>query len=476
MVSPARIAIANCGTPWSQTFSLDPFGNISKTGSITFQPTYNLATNRFQTIPGGTPTYDANGNLTYDLSHTYTWDAEGKTLAIDTVNLTYDALGRMVEQNRSGSYTEIVYSPRGGKLALMTGQTLQKAFVPLPGGTTAVYASSGLAYYRHADWLGSSRLASTPSRGLYYDVAYAPYGESYAGTGTTDLNFTGQNQDTVSGMHDFLYREYHAVQGRWISPDLAGVAAVSLTNPQTWNRYAYVMNSPVTLVDPLGLLTNCTPSHLENCGGSGSSGGTGAGGWDEFFGSVFGDSTPQPLIFLGGGKGGSGDWLAQLTKALQALANRKLNKDCSENVLGKVGLSGEQFSTALKKNPQFLNGVTSTDLMAGAILPNNLAGKIDASFQVGKWNPTVADLFSSRPGQEAVTSTVSSNFKVYVRPDSISSRNGGANADNEAMIFHEALHFAGRLSDSAIQKDFGIPVQDATSNIDDYIITNCFTL
>ena len=90
--------------------------------------------------------------------------------------LTFDALDRMVEQNRSGSYTQIVYGPGGGKLALMNGQTLSKAFVPLSGGTTAVYNAGGLAYYRHSDWLSSSRLASLPtgSNRLYYDGAYAP--------------------------------------------------------------------------------------------------------------------------------------------------------------------------------------------------------------------------------------------------------------------------------------------------------------
>jgi RHS repeat-associated protein len=162
----------------------------------------------------------------------------------------------VVEQNRSSSYTEIVYSIGGRKLALMTGQSLQKAFVSLPGGGTAVYTSSGLAYYRHADWLGSSRLASTPSRTLYFSNAYAPYGEGYTGTGTTDVNFTGQNQDTVTGLNDFMFREYAPPQGRWISPDPAGTAAVDPMNPQSWNRYAYVINNPTGLVDPLGL---CPP-------------------------------------------------------------------------------------------------------------------------------------------------------------------------------------------------------------------------
>jgi RHS repeat-associated protein len=124
-----------------------------------------------------------------------------------------------------------------------------------------VYNASGLAYYRHADWLGSSRLASTPSRTLYYDGAYAPYGESYSETGTTDRDFTGQNQDTHPGLYDFMYREYHPVSGRWSSPDPAGLAAVDLSNPQSLNRYAYVMNNPVRFVDPLGLDTG------SDCGG-----------------------------------------------------------------------------------------------------------------------------------------------------------------------------------------------------------------
>jgi RHS repeat-associated protein len=194
--------------------------------------------------------------------NTYTWDADANSISISNsvaggVGLTFDALDRMVEQNRGGSYTQIVYGPGGGKLALMNGQTLTKGFVPLSGGATAVYNASGLSYYRHSDWEGSSRLASTPTQGVYYDGAYAPYGENYAETGTTDRNFTGQNQDTISSgsypLYDFLYREYHPTWGRWVSPDPAGLGAVDPSNPQSWNRYAYVVNNPLLFTDPLGL-------------------------------------------------------------------------------------------------------------------------------------------------------------------------------------------------------------------------------
>src|SRR5207244_3032490 len=95
-----------------------------------------------------------------------------------------------------------------------------------------------------------------PSRGMYYDGAYAPYGENYAEAGTTDRNFTGMNQDTVSSgsypLYDFLMREHHPVWGRWLSPDPAGLAAANPSNPQSWNRYAYVLNNPLSSVDPSG--------------------------------------------------------------------------------------------------------------------------------------------------------------------------------------------------------------------------------
>ena len=135
----------------------------------------------------------------------------------------------------------------------MSGSTLTKAFIPLPSGAEAVYTSSGLAYYRHKDWRGSSPLATTPSRTKYYDVAYAPFGESYNPSGTTDLNFTGDNQDMFAGLFDTPNREYQPNQGRWLSPDPAGIAVVSPINPQSWNRYAYVGNNPLSLIDPDGL-------------------------------------------------------------------------------------------------------------------------------------------------------------------------------------------------------------------------------
>jgi len=246
-----RIASANCGSVWSQTFSYDAFGNLNKSGTNSFQPTYSYLTNHMTEIGSSVPSYDGNGDVTNDFLHTYSWDTYGQLVTVDGVWITRDALGRAAEEDNGGAYSQIVYAPSGAKLALMNGQTLTRAYVPLSGGSVAVYNSSGLAYYRQADWLGSSRFASTPSRTMYYDGAYAPFGESYAETGSADRSFTGMNQDTVSALYDFPAREY-GIQGRWPSPDPAGMSAVDPSDPQTWNRYAYVRNSPLALRDPTG--------------------------------------------------------------------------------------------------------------------------------------------------------------------------------------------------------------------------------
>jgi RHS repeat-associated protein len=309
----SRISQANCGTIWGQTFSYDPFGNIQKTqtaGSGTsFTPTYASSpiTNRVASVGGVSATYDANGNSLNDTFRTFTWDADGNPVTIGPVSLTYDAFDRMVEQSVSSTNSEIVYSPTGVKLALMIGATLTKAFVPLTGGATAVYNSSGLAYYRHTDHLGSSRFASTPARTLYSDTAYSPFGEPYASSGAIDNSFTGQNQDTTAGLYDFLFREQDPNQTRWTSPDPAGLASANPAYPQSWNRYTYVFNIPMEYVDPSGLFTcgsiwvTCDPPAPPDPGGpgdwGGGAGGSGGGGGCTFFG---------PGGRCGGGAGGAG--------------------------------------------------------------------------------------------------------------------------------------------------------------------------
>ncbi len=111
--------------PWSLVTSETPSPVIdisnAKSGSIAWQPGYNEATNQY-TLAG--TSYDANGNLLNDSFHTYSGDSEGNTLGIGAINLTYDALDRVVEQNpSSGTYYQIVYTPMGTKLGVYKAST-----------------------------------------------------------------------------------------------------------------------------------------------------------------------------------------------------------------------------------------------------------------------------------------------------------------------------------------------------------------
>ena len=228
------------------------------------------------------------------------------------VTATYDAFGRMVElaNGPQRALAQLVYSPADGSvLAETSAQGLVQAFAQLPGGGYALYvSSSNVYYYSHPDWLGSTRLLSTPSRGPIPTMAYAPFGEGYAGGLAGYVTFTsggyaftvnpGENQG--SGLDDFMFRRYSPGQGRWISPDPAGLAAVDPTNPQTWNRYAYVANNPLSRTDPLGLYY-CA---CEFDDGGGGGGGDPSGGDPCFlYGMDCGGQGPSGPPSLPGGGG-----------------------------------------------------------------------------------------------------------------------------------------------------------------------------
>jgi RHS repeat-associated protein len=267
----SRIASVNCinGTTnvWNQNFSYDAFGNITKSSSgpgSAWMPGYDAMTNHY--LAGSGSTYDADGNLTKDPAHSYTWDVYGNLATLDSTTLIYDALDREVEKQSGATFTEFAFGSTG-KLAIMNGQTQTKAFVALPGGTQVKYAGSAISTYRLPDWLGSLRAGSNPNRTYSWGIAFAPFGEQYAISGSPALSFTGEDgtADTVSDEYDFLARKQNPVQGRWISPDPAGVEAVNPTNPQSWNRYAYVQNSPLTFTDRSGLILDPqTPSCTES--------------------------------------------------------------------------------------------------------------------------------------------------------------------------------------------------------------------
>ncbi len=65
------------------------------------------------------------------------------------------------------------------------------------------------------------------------------------------------DEGEISDAYQADARMMQQAQGRWVSPDPAGIGAVDMTNPQSWNRYAYVLNNPLSFVDPSG--RSCVP-------------------------------------------------------------------------------------------------------------------------------------------------------------------------------------------------------------------------
>jgi RHS repeat-associated protein len=117
--------------------------------------------------------------------------------------------------------------------------------------------STNVVYYLHADHLGSTSLATTAGGGEVTNSRtwYHPYGTVRAGGSTlpTDYTFTGQRNEAGIGLMDYHARFYAPVLGRFISAD---TLVPSPGNPQSLNRYSYVLNSPLRYNDPSG---HCVP-------------------------------------------------------------------------------------------------------------------------------------------------------------------------------------------------------------------------
>jgi len=78
-----------------------------------------------------------------------------------------------------------------------------------------------------------------------------PFGEVWYQSGTNPpVVFTSYYRDSAAGLDYAVNRYYSYRIGRFMTPDpIAGF----IPDPQTLNRYPYVINDPVNLVDPLGL-------------------------------------------------------------------------------------------------------------------------------------------------------------------------------------------------------------------------------
>ncbi len=63
---------------------------------------------------------------------------------------------------------------------------------------------------------------------------------------------SGKERDTESGLDYFGARYYASSMGRFMSPDPL-LNSGKPSEPQSWNRYSYVSNNPLSRIDPTGM-------------------------------------------------------------------------------------------------------------------------------------------------------------------------------------------------------------------------------
>jgi RHS repeat-associated protein len=241
---------------WSSTtnrrFAYDPYGN--RTGmwdatsggtqiqSVVLQQSGGLPTNRLTSVTNNSVTvnysYDANGNVTND-GNTYAYDAENRIVKVNGTAATYayDSANRRVKKTVGTTTTYYIWV--GGSVIAEYGNGQ-------PQG------SGGLKFY-HADRL-STRMITNSNGVVVGTQDHLPFGEDAGTSGESEKHRIANYERDENGTDYAINRQYSNGTGRFLRPDpIDG----DLNAPQTFNRYVYVANDPINLIDPLGLQIAC---------------------------------------------------------------------------------------------------------------------------------------------------------------------------------------------------------------------------
>jgi len=281
------------------TWTYGNYGNITR---IFYYPdTWNFDVNPLTNRLQGTGyLYDAAGNMTGAPGGvTRTFDAENRMTSTNQGGLgfLYDGGGRRLRKMAGTTKIYFVYSSTGRLLVEdnWTASTT-KDHIYFNGQLIATRDQANYVRVFFKDHLGSVRsvvkvFLPTGSNdwGLDWTTVevhdYEPYGNIWStywdDPEQTSQRFTGQKRDNESGLHYFGARYYDAGptgwptqrNPRWISADSI---IARIYDPPSLNKYAYVRNDPVNLVDPDGKQFMCRnvpgdpelgiPGHIECLG------------------------------------------------------------------------------------------------------------------------------------------------------------------------------------------------------------------
>lgn len=267
---------------YSQAFTYDRWGNRNAfvVNGITLTP--SSATNRLSASNSGI-SYDAAGNQTNDTATgggARVFDAENRmttatALSGGTCAYVYDADGKRVKRNVGLSdETWMIYN-LDGELAVEyqpnASQGSPKKEYGYRAGQMLISADSTDCKWLVMDHLGSTRAVISKSGSLADTKRrdFKPFGEelaagangrttamAYEGAATTTgprEKFATYERDEDTGLDFAQARFYPVFQGRFISVDPLGLSS-RLNDPQSLNRFSYVLNRPNSFNDPTGLI------------------------------------------------------------------------------------------------------------------------------------------------------------------------------------------------------------------------------
>lgn len=157
-----------------------------------------------------------------------------------------------MRKSAAGDNTIFVYDAAGKLIEEYSGSTLQTAYVYAGSRLLSTETSSGTNYLT-SDHLGSLRVNTDQSGTVTARHDYHPFGEEIPRTGYgSDVNrkqFTGYERDEETELDFAQARMYAWRLGRFSRPDDIGG---NRFEPQSLNRFVYVLNNPLKLIDPSG--------------------------------------------------------------------------------------------------------------------------------------------------------------------------------------------------------------------------------
>ncbi len=203
----------------------------------------------------------------------------------------YDALNHRVRTVVGSGVTEFVFNQNGQRVSTWKPGYYQLAGQTYWGAKPVEFYAASVANYQHQDWLGTERMRTTYTGAVEGSYQSLPYGDGQTSSGADydAYHFAALDADYASGTDNAQFRQYSPAQGRWMRPDPYS-GSYDLGNPQSFNRYSYVLNNPLSNLDPLG---------LDDCAASEDGADDGSG--DDGSGCDAGDGNDG-----GGGSGGGG--------------------------------------------------------------------------------------------------------------------------------------------------------------------------